>query len=145
MYDEGKEFTGGPFQDGLEMHGIRPVEMNRRAPFELGAVERRGGMFKEAYYRTCEPQQLRTIEDVGALIWTGSNSVRQAARKALMGLDAKSRLSRAKLGRPVAHDKNYKDVILRKFEPVTVLGVRSEDWAVLCEFAARPRLGLSTW
>ena len=149
MYDEGKEFTGGAFQDGLEMHGIQPVEINRQAPFELGTVERRGGMFKEAFYRTRELLQPQTVEEVEEIIfetswaiqtltnrsgyspaqrvfgkqpsltldkltdgreyhlspsadaaWEQSNRVRQAARRALMELDSKSRLSRARLARP---------------------------------------------
>eukprot|EP00439_Symbiodinium_sp_Y106_P054927 s200_g7.t1 len=67
LFDEGKEFTAGPFQDGLETHGIQPVEINRQAPFELGTVERLGGMFKEAYYRTREllqPQSMEEVEDI---------------------------------------------------------------------------------
>ena len=69
MYDEGKEFTGAPFQDGLEMHGIQPVEINRQAPFELGTAERRGGMFKSAYYRTRELRQPQTIAEVEDMIF----------------------------------------------------------------------------
>ena len=149
MYDEGKEFTGSPFQDGLEMHGIQPVEINRQAPFELGTVERRGGMFKTAYYRTRELRQPQTIEEVEELIfevswaiqtltnrsgyspaqrvfgkqptlsldclsdgreyhlsassdaaWQAANHTRQCARRALIELDSKTRLRRARLGRP---------------------------------------------
>ena len=149
LFDEGKEFTGGPFQDGLEMHGIQPIEINRQAPFELGTVERRGALFKEAYYRTRELRQPQDLEEVEALIfetswaiqtltnrsgyspaqrvfgrqpsltldmladgreyslsssaetaWEKANEMRQAARKALMSLDSKSRLARARLARP---------------------------------------------
>ena len=149
LFDEGKEFTGGPFQDGLEMHGIQPVEINRKSPFELGTVERRGAMFKEAYYKTRELRQPQDLGEVEALIfetswaiqtltnrsgyspaqrvfgrqpsltldmlmdgreyslstaseaaWERANEMRQAARKALMSLDAKGRLSRARLARP---------------------------------------------
>ncbi|CAE7830815.1 RE1 [Symbiodinium sp. CCMP2592] len=72
FFDEGKEFTGGPFQDGLEMHGIQPVEINRQSPFELGTVERRGAMFKEAYYKTRELRQPQDLEEVEALIFETS-------------------------------------------------------------------------
>ena len=54
MFDEGREFTGGAFQEGMERRGIVPLEVARQAPFANGVVERRGGLFKEVYYRTIE-------------------------------------------------------------------------------------------
>ena len=149
LYDEGNEFVGKAFQDGLEQHGIRPIEINRQAPFELGTVERRGAMFKEAYYRSRELRQPVDFEETEMLIyevswaiqtltnrsgyspaqrvfgrqpqvaldsladggeynlsptadgaWQRAHELRTAARKALIEIDAKSRVSRAKLARP---------------------------------------------
>ncbi|CAE7350344.1 RE1 [Symbiodinium sp. CCMP2592] len=149
LYDEGNEFVGRAFQEGLEQHGIRPIEINRQAPFELGTVERRGAMFKEAYYRSRELRQpsdfaetemliyevswaiqtltnrsgyspaqrvfgrqpqvaLDTLADGGEFnlsptadsAWQRAHELRTAARKALIEIDAKSRVARAKLARP---------------------------------------------
>ena len=69
LYDEGNEFVGKAFQDGLEQHGTRPIEINRQAPFELGTVERRGAMFKEAYYRSRELRQPVDFEETEMLIY----------------------------------------------------------------------------
>ena len=60
MFDEGKEFTGSPFQDGLEMHGIQPVEINRKSPFELGTVERRGPSSRRPTTKHMNYDNLRT-------------------------------------------------------------------------------------
>ena len=56
---------GARFQDGLEAHGICPIEINRDAPFENGGAERRGGLFKDLHYRTREmvaPQDMTEVE-----------------------------------------------------------------------------------
>ncbi|CAE7348803.1 RE1, partial [Symbiodinium necroappetens] len=149
LFDEGNEFVGKVFQEGLEQHGIRPIEINRQSPFELGTVERRGGMFKEAYYRSRELRQpldfaetemlvyevswaiqtltnrsgyspaqrvfgrqprttLDALSDGGEFelspttdsAWQRAHEFRMAARKALIELDAKARVRRAKLARP---------------------------------------------
>eukprot|EP00439_Symbiodinium_sp_Y106_P072912 s510_g13.t1 len=63
--DQGNEFVvGQKFQDGLEHHGICPIEINRDAPYENGVTERRGGHIKDEYYRTRElrPSVKREIE-----------------------------------------------------------------------------------
>ena len=149
LFDEGNEFVGKTFQEGLEQHGIRPIEINRQSPFELGTVERRGGMFKEAYYRSRELRQPLDFAETEMLIyevswaiqtltnrsgyspaqrvfgrqprttldalsdggefelspttdsaWQRAHEFRMAARKALIELDAKARVRRAKLARP---------------------------------------------
>ena len=69
LFDEGNEFVGKTFQEGLEQHGIRPIEINRQSPFELGTVERRGGMFKEAYYRSRELQQPLGFSETEILVF----------------------------------------------------------------------------
>ncbi|CAE7944666.1 unnamed protein product, partial [Symbiodinium necroappetens] len=89
MFDEGREFTAATFQEGLERHGIIPLEVSRQVPFANGVVERRGGMFKEVYYRTKELVQPVSLEEVEDAAWNRAHEIRAAARKALVELDAK--------------------------------------------------------
>ena len=69
MFDEGREFTGSAFQEGMERHGIIPLEVSRQAPFSNGIVERRGGLFKEVYYRTKELMPPKNLPELEALIF----------------------------------------------------------------------------
>ena len=57
MFDEGR---------------IVPLEVARQAPFANGVVERRGGLFKEVYYRTKELMPPTTLSDLEALIFESS-------------------------------------------------------------------------
>ena len=75
IYDQGNEFVGRAFQEGLESHGICPVEINRDAPFENGVTERRGGLFKDLYYRPRELVAPQTISEVETLIFEVSWSL----------------------------------------------------------------------
>ena len=75
VFDEGREFTASTFQDGLERHGIIPLEVSRQAPFANGVVERRGGMFKEVYYRTKEIVQPKDLDEVETMIFEVSWSL----------------------------------------------------------------------
>ena len=67
MCDQGLEFMGA-FADGLENHSIRPVWIDRDAPWQNGIVERRGGLFKEVYYKTRELRPPTDLEEVKILI-----------------------------------------------------------------------------
>ena len=149
VYDQGNEFVGARFQEGLEQHGICPVVINRDAPFENGVTERRGGLFKDVYYKTREMVQPQDVSEIETLIfevswalqtlvnrsgyspaqrvlgrqpqvgletlsdqgeyhlsttqdraWARAERMRQAAREALVQLDARERLARARRGRP---------------------------------------------
>ena len=149
VYDQGNEFVGARFQEGLEQHGICPVVINRDAPFENGVTERRGGLFKDVYYKTREMVQPQDVSEIETLIfevswalqtlvnrsgyspaqrvlgrqpqvgletlsdqgeyhlsttqdraWARAERMRQAAREALVQLDARERLARAGRGRP---------------------------------------------
>ncbi|OLQ05029.1 hypothetical protein AK812_SmicGene11762 [Symbiodinium microadriaticum] len=166
VFDEGREFTASTFQEGLERHGIIPLEVARNAPFTNGVVERRGGLFKEVYYRTRELVQPTTLEEVEILVfevswslqtltnrsgyspaqrvlgkqptlaldtlsdqreyhlsttqdaaWQRAHEIRTAARTALIQVDAKARLARARLGRPRREIENLK---FSEGEPVLV-------------------------
>ena len=61
--DQGLEFQGD-FVDGLESHGVQPILIDRDAPFQNGVTERRGGLFKEVYYRTRELHQPTDVTEV---------------------------------------------------------------------------------
>ena len=149
IFDQGNEFVGTRFQQGLEQHGICPVEISRDAPFENGVTERRGGLFKDLYYKTRELVQPQNPVEVETMIfevswalqtlvnrsgfspaqrvlgrqpqvalealsdhglyhlsssqdraWAEAERIRRAAREALVQLDAKERLSRARRSRP---------------------------------------------
>ena len=67
LMDQGLEFQGH-FISMLESHGIQPLLIDRDAPYQNGVTERRGGLFKEVYYRTRELKQLATIEEVQDLV-----------------------------------------------------------------------------
>ena len=75
VFDEGREFTASTFQDGLDRHGIIPLEVARNAPFTNGVVERRGGLFKEVYYRTRELVQPTSFEEVEIMVFEVSWSL----------------------------------------------------------------------
>ena len=161
MFDEGREFTGSAFQEGMERHGIIPLEVSRQAPFANGIVERRGGLFKEVYYRTKELMPPKNLPELEALIfeaswalqtlvnrsgfspaqrvlgrqptladqreyhlsttqdeaWERAHTMRTAARKALMEVDARARLARARLARP---RQEIAKLHFEKGEPVVV-------------------------
>lgn len=55
IMDQGLEFQG-EFIEGLESQGKQPIliDRDRDAPFQNRVTERRGGLFKEVYYRTRE-------------------------------------------------------------------------------------------
>lgn len=67
IMDQGLEFQGD-FVDGLESHGIQPILIDRDAPFQNGVTERRGGLFKEVYYRTRELHQPTDVTEVQNVI-----------------------------------------------------------------------------
>ena len=64
---QGLEFQG-EFIEGIENHGIQPILIDRDAPYQNGITERRGGLFKEVYYRTRELQQPQSISEVEDMI-----------------------------------------------------------------------------
>ena len=148
IMDQGLEFQG-EFVEGLESHGIQPILIDRDAPYQNGVTERRGGLFKEVYYRTRELRQPADANEVQDMIhevswalqtltnrsgyspaqrvfgkqptinmeilndsgeydfshtqdlgWKRAEEIRQAARKALVEIDGKERLSRATRARP---------------------------------------------
>ena len=47
---------------------MRPVFIDRGAPFETGAAERRSGLFKEIYYKSRELLQPRTMHEAERLV-----------------------------------------------------------------------------
>ena len=67
IMDQGLEFQGD-FIDGLESHGIQPILIDRDAPYQNGVTERRGGLFKEVYYRTRELYQPSDVSEVQNMI-----------------------------------------------------------------------------
>lgn len=67
LMDQGLEFQG-EFIEGLESHGIQPIVVDRDAPYQNGVTERRGGLFKEVYYRTRELQQPSDVTEVQSMI-----------------------------------------------------------------------------
>ena len=148
LMDQGLEFQGN-FIEGLESHGIQPILIDRDAPYQNGITERRGGLFKEVYYKTRELRQPTDVNEVQNMVhevswalqtmtnrsgyspaqrvfgkqpslamdhlsdagqyefpqtsdasWKKSEEIRQAARKAMMEVDAKERLQRAARARP---------------------------------------------
>ena len=52
----------------LESHGIQPIIIDRDAPYQNGVTERRGGLFKEVYYRARELKQPSTIDEVKNMV-----------------------------------------------------------------------------
>ena len=56
ILDQGLEFQG-EFVEGIETHGIQPILIDCASPYQNGVAERRGGLFKEVYYRTRELRQ----------------------------------------------------------------------------------------
>ena len=75
ILDQGTEFTGAAFQAGLERHCVQPLFIDQDAPFENGVTERRGGLFKNVYYRSRELAQPRDMDEVEALIYEVSWSL----------------------------------------------------------------------
>ena len=75
ILDQGTEFTGAAFQAGLERHCVQPLFIDQDAPFENGVTERRGGLFKNIYYRSRELAQPRDLDEVEALIFEVSWSL----------------------------------------------------------------------
>ena len=67
LMDQGLEFQGH-FIEQLESHGIQPIIIDRDAPYQNGVTERRGGLFKEVYYRTRELKQPSTIDEVKNMV-----------------------------------------------------------------------------
>ena len=67
IYDQGLEFQG-EVVEGLESHGIQPILIDRDAPYQNGVTERRGGLFKEVYYRTRELFQPADVTEVQNMI-----------------------------------------------------------------------------
>ena len=67
IMDQGLEFQGF-FVEGLENLGIQPILIDRDAPYQNGVTERRGGLFKEVYYRTRELQQPSDVTEVQNMI-----------------------------------------------------------------------------
>eukprot|EP00435_Cladocopium_sp_Y103_P060316 s936_g22.t1 len=67
ILDQGLEFQG-EFIEGLESHGIQPILIDRDAPYQNGVTERRGGLFKEVYYRTRELHQPADVLEVQNMI-----------------------------------------------------------------------------
>ena len=67
IMDQGLEFQGD-FVEGLESHGIQPILIDRDAPYQNGVAERRGGLFKEVYYRTRELLQPSDVAEVQNMI-----------------------------------------------------------------------------
>ena len=67
IMDQGLEFQG-QFLDGLEDHGIQPILIDRDAPYQNGVTERRGGLFKEVYYKTRELLQPSDVSEVENMI-----------------------------------------------------------------------------
>ena len=67
IMDQGLEFMGS-FLDGVENHAIRPLWIDRDAPWQNGITERRGGLFKEVYYKTRELRHPTDIDEVKTLI-----------------------------------------------------------------------------
>ena len=67
IMDQGLEFQG-EFIEGLESHGIQPILIDRDAPYQNGVTERRGGLFKEVYYKTRELRQPANVSEVQDMI-----------------------------------------------------------------------------
>lgn len=67
ILDQGLEFMGA-FFEGLESHGIVPIWIDRDAPYQNGITERRGGLFKEVYYKNRELRPPTDIEEVKKLL-----------------------------------------------------------------------------
>ena len=67
IMDQGLEFQAD-FTDGLENHGIQPILIDRDAPYQNGVTERRGGLFKEVYYKTRELRQPSDVHEVEDMI-----------------------------------------------------------------------------
>ena len=67
IMDQGLEFMGA-FVEGLENHGIVPMWIDRDAPYQNGITERRGGLFKEVYYKSRELRPPTDIEEVKTLV-----------------------------------------------------------------------------
>ena len=66
ILDQEFEFAGH-FINGLENHGVQPILIDRNAPYQNGVCERRGGLFKELYYKTRElhqPADLQEVRDI---------------------------------------------------------------------------------
>ena len=67
LYDQGLEFQGA-FVEGLEELGIQPIVIDRDSPYQNGTVERRGGLFKEVYYKTRELRQPADLQEVQDMV-----------------------------------------------------------------------------
>ena len=67
IMDQGLEFQGA-FVEGVESHGIQPILIDRDAPHQNGITERRGGLFKEVYYKTKELYQPSDVNEVQDMI-----------------------------------------------------------------------------
>ena len=67
IMDQGLEFQG-QFVEGLEDHGIQPILIDRDAPYQNGVTERRGGLFKEVYYKSRELRQPADVTEAEDLI-----------------------------------------------------------------------------
>ena len=67
VLDQGLEFMGA-FVEGMENHGIVPLWIDRDAPYQNGITERRGGLFKQVYYKSRELRPLNDIDEVKTLI-----------------------------------------------------------------------------
>ena len=67
ILDQGLEFAGH-FVEGLENLGIQPMLIDRNAPYQNGVTERRGGLFKELYYKTRELHQPSNLQEVKDMI-----------------------------------------------------------------------------
>ena len=66
IMDQGLEFQG-EFIEGIESHGIQPILIDRDAPYQNGVTERRGGLFKEVYYKTrelCQPTDVNEVKNM---------------------------------------------------------------------------------
>lgn len=67
LSDQGLEFQGA-FVEGLEELGVQHVLIYRDSPHQNSITERRGGLFKEVYYKTKELRQPSDITEVQDMI-----------------------------------------------------------------------------
>ncbi|CAE8689974.1 unnamed protein product, partial [Polarella glacialis] len=68
VMDQGTNFMSNTFQQKCEEQGILVEIINRHSQFENGKTERRGGLFKDIYYRSRELAQPQSEEEVEILI-----------------------------------------------------------------------------